>query len=250
MLIVVNAISDKGSQLPTNEDMVLVGNNCLRNTSKEYEFDLAAYDYPFLIAVADGLGGHRSGEYASEFVLKQMARVVNAIPSKLDFIALKKYFANAALTINDVVLIESNSYPDRLGMASTFSGVLFYGNKVYMLHIGDSRIYHHSKNKLTQLSKDHTLFVQQGHELAKKNVISNAFGKVRNIYLDFEEITTQLKDNDQLLLCTDGLTTELSDTIIEQQLSQPKSHLRLVELANKQSSGDNISLALIRYIKY
>ena len=248
MKLIIDAISDKGKVRNSNEDMILVGNDCLRDASKSYEFDFTTYEFPFMIAVADGLGGHKGGAHASEIVQKKMASTVNQLPLNLKQSVIKSYFIASVQSIHQCILDEGNINFEVRGMASTFSGVLFYGAKIFLTHIGDSRIYHFSKGKLTRFSRDHSLQELKGNNGALRTAIVNAFG-APDLFLDFEEITAKLQNEDILLICTDGLSKELSDEEIANCLSKPNCHSKLVDEAQKAGGNDNISIAVIRYIK-
>ncbi|MFP5039499.1 PP2C family protein-serine/threonine phosphatase [Parasediminibacterium sp. JCM 36343] len=250
MRLIIDAISDKGSIPHANEDMVLVGNDCLRDAAKSYAFDFDTYDYSFLIALADGLGGHTKGAYASEAVLKKMQLSIAMLPPGLRANDLKKYLGNVVSLINEYIRAESDKDSSQLGMASTFSGVLFYENHFFLLHIGDSRVYRYGKGKLTRLSRDHSPEELKVNNGKLKNVLLNAFGTEKEIFFDFEDITQKLHDDDIILLCTDGLTNQLPDDSIEKYIALPDAHLLLAKEANNQGGHDNISMAVVRYVKY
>lgn len=252
MKLVIEAISDVGVVRTANEDLILVGNDTLRNAAKRYEFDFSTYEHPFIIAVADGLGGHKSGAIASEFVIQNMEKAISQLPLNLSKGVIKSYFNATSKSIHDSLLDEGNADEAKKGMASTFSGALFYGNKIFILHVGDTRIYHFSSNKnlLKRLSRDHSLQELNGHDGALKTAIVNAFGAGKDIFIDFDEITNTLQDNDLLLICSDGLTKELSDDEIAKHLNNTNGYLKLAEEAKKQGGNDNISLAIVRYMKY
>lgn len=252
MKLVIEAISDKGVVRTENEDLVLVGNDTLRDASKRYEFDFSTYEHPFIIAVADGLGGHKSGEVASEYVIENMAKAVNQLPLNLPRNLVKSYFTATSKTIHDCMLDEGFVDESKKGMASTFSGVLLYGTKVFLIHVGDTRIYHFNSNKkeLIRLSRDHSLLELDGNDGALGSAIVNAFGAKKDIFIDFNEITNKLQDGDLLLVCSDGLTKELSDDEIAKSIGKSNSYLKLAEEAKKKGGNDNISLAVIRYMKY
>ncbi len=252
MKLVIEAISDIGVVRTANEDLILVGNDTLRNAAKRYEFDFSTYEHPFIIAVADGLGGHKSGAIASEFVMQNMAKAINQLPLNLSKNVVRSYLNATSKSIHDSILDEGNADETRKGMASTFSGALFYSNKIFLLHVGDTRIYHYSSQKslLTRLSRDHSLQELNGNDGALKTAIVNAFGASKDIFIDFDEITNILQDTDLLLICSDGLTKELSDEQIAEQLNNPNGYLKLTDEAKKQGGNDNISLAVVRYMKY
>ena len=252
MKLVIEAISDKGIVPSANEDMVLVGNDTLRDADKKYEFDFSTYDYPFIIAVADGLGGHKSGAFASEYVVQLIAKAVKELPQNLPAPVIKSYFTATSKSIHDCLLDEGKSNFAKKGMASTFSGVLFYSKKVFLIHAGDSRIYQYNsvKKELKRLSRDHSLQELKGNNGALKTAIVNAFGAEKDIFIDFDEITAKLNDGDYLFLCTDGLTKELSDAEIADKLTLQDGYLKLTEEAKQHGGNDNISLVVIKYMKF
>ena len=252
MKLVIEAISDRGVVPTANEDMILVGNDTLRDAAKKYEFDFSTYEHPFIIAIADGLGGHKSGAIASEYVIQLIAKAVKELPPNLRAPIVKSYFTATSKTIHDCMLDEGKSDFSKKGMASTFSAVLFYNKKVFLIHVGDSRIYHYNvtKRELKRLSRDHSLQELKGNDGALKTAIVNAFGAEKDLFIDFDEITAKLNDDDYLLLCTDGLTKELNDAEIADKLMMPDGCQKLTDEAKKQGGSDNISVAIIKYMKY
>jgi protein phosphatase len=250
MKLIIEAISDKGNVRKINEDMLLIGNDRLRDATKVYEFDFSTYEFPFLIAVADGLGGHNNGAYASDFVLKKMQNIIRQLPISLPRKTLKSYLTATSKTIHQCMLEEGAADSNKRGMASTFSGLLFYGSKVFYIHVGDSRIYQFTKGNLKRLSKDHSLKELNGNNDTYKNAIVNAFGASTDLFIDFDEISNKVFDDDILMICSDGLSSELSDEEIKQYINAPEGFQTLVNEAKKAGGYDNISLAMIRYVKY
>ena len=249
MKLIIQAISDIGCVRSKNEDMILIGNEYLRDTAKAYEFDFDSSEHPFLVAVADGMGGHKGGGYASEIVLNNMNQVVKDVERDLDLHTLKNNLAAKIKSIHNLLLDESKKDNEKEGMGSTFTGILFYSNKLYLINVGDSRIYRFRDSILSQLSKDHSLSELSGDPNAPKNVILNSFGAGENIFMDFEDISERIINEDTLLLCSDGLSGELSDEEIERILSTPLSHISLVEAAKKMGGKDNVSVVVLNYIE-
>jgi len=242
MKLIINAISDIGNVRSNNEDMILIGNEFLRDAFKNYEFDFESSGHPFLISVADGMGGHKGGEYASEIVLNEMNRVIRSLPINLPMSELKNTLKKNILTIHKQLIEDGLKDPAKTGMGSTFIGVLFFQNSIFMINIGDSRLYRFREGILTQLSRDHSLSEMTNNSDAPKNIIVNSFGAGQKIFFDFEDISTRILDSDILLLCSDGLTGELTDVEIETILSQPDSMDILLNLAKDHGGKDNISI--------
>ena len=103
---------------------------------------------------------------------------------------------------------------------------------------------------LTRLSRDHSLQELNGNDGALKTAIVNAFGANKDIFIDFHEITHKLQDTDLLLICSDGLTKELTDDQIANLINNSNSYLKLADEAKKLGGNDNISIAVVRYMKY
>jgi protein phosphatase len=89
-----------------------------------------------------------------------------------------------------------------------------------------------------------------GNDGALKTAIVNAFGANKDIFIDFHEITHKLQDTDLLLICSDGLTKELTDDQIANLINNSNSYLKLADEAKKLGGNDNISIAVVRYMKY
>ena len=128
MKININALSDIGCVRSNNEDMILIGNESLRDASNDYEFDFDSAEYPFLIAVADGMGGQNAGEYASQIVLNEMNRVIRSLPIDLPLSELKSYLRKDIENIHKQLIECGLSDNSKAGMGSTFFGVLLFQN--------------------------------------------------------------------------------------------------------------------------
>ncbi len=247
MKLIIQAISDIGCVRSNNEDMILVGNEYLRDSKKSYEFDFDGSEHSFLAAVADGMGGHKGGGYASEIVLHKMNEAVRELDKDLNFDDLKSNLTEKVKAIHNYLLEESLKDKEKTGMGSTFTGILFYTNKLYLINIGDSRIYRFRDGILSQLSRDHSLSEIYRDPTAPKNVILNSFGAGQKIFMDFEDISERIITDDILLLCSDGLSGEMSDEEIEKLLTVLESYLALVDEAKKRGAKDNVSVIILKY---
>ena len=142
------------------------------------------------------------------------------------------------------------------GMGTTFTAAAVIGNKLYGLHVGDSRIYVYDKNGLKQLTKDHSfvmemvrmgkLTIDEARVHPKRNMITRAVGIEETIPAD--TVICTLEDDSIVLVCSDGLSTMITDDEIEKILKKKtdigKKADLLVELANKNGGYDNISVIL------
>lgn len=247
MKLIIHAISDIGNIRENNEDMVLVGNEFLRDTSKDYEFDFDSAEHPFLVAVADGMGGHKGGEYASEMVLAEMNQAVRDLENAPLDMELKSYFDERIKTAHAKLLEEGAADANKTGMGSTFVGVLFFHNSIYSINVGDSRLYRFRDGILVQLSRDHSLSEMTKDPDAPKNVIVNSFGAGQKIFFDFEDISQRVLHDDKILLCSDGLSGELTDDEIESIISDKADIAKLLGSAKNKEGKDNISVIIVDY---
>lgn len=247
MKLIINAVSDIGNVRTNNEDMILVGNEFLRDASKNYEFDFESSEYPFLIAVADGMGGHKGGKYASEIVLAEMNKAVRDLNKELSNAELKGVLGERIMAIHKRLLDEGAKDSEKTSMGSTFVGILFFQGSVFFINVGDSRLYRFREGILTQLSRDHSLSEMSNNPDVPKNIIINSFGAGKKIFFDFEDISQRIMNDDKILLCSDGLNSELTDDEIEPILTNENGSSLLVEAAKIKEGKDNISVIIILY---
>jgi serine/threonine protein phosphatase PrpC len=247
MKLIINAISDIGNVRLNNEDMILVGNEFLRDASMSYEFDFESSEHPLLIAVADGMGGHKCGAYASEIVLAEMNKAIRDLKGELSNTDLKDFLNKRITAIHTILLDEGTKDQEKTGMGSTFVGILIFQNSFFLINIGDSRLYRLREGILTQLSRDHSLSEMTNNPDAPKNIIVNSFGAGQKIFFDFEDISQRILHNDKILLCSDGLNSELTDDEIESLITDSPDPIRLVDAAKNKEGKDNVSVIIIHY---
>jgi len=245
MKLKVSAVSDLGCVRSNNEDMILVVDQLIRDSSGEIECTTGTRN--FWIAVADGMGGHNAGEVASEFVLREMAAFVETIPANLNAEDLKNVMNALVKDIHAQLNQMGVTQQAAKGLGTTFCGLLFYQEEVYSINIGDSRLYRFRGNCLVQLTRDHTLRNMLNDMSVPVNQIANSFGGgMEKIFIDFEDHTDRLFSNDLLLLCTDGLNGELTDDEIENALEENSGCSELVNGAKEKGGRDNISCVTIK----
>ena len=248
MNIRVSAICDKGLARSINEDAILINKDILRDTQSDYDIDINDTKAPFMIAVADGLGGHEAGEVASSFVVSSLSDKVSHLSQGLSVNDLKKTLNILIKEIHEEILAKGRSIPELNGMGSTMNGILFYSNKIFSINVGDSRLYRFRAGVLACLTKDHTLREISGNENSPSNIILNSFGGGKTIFFDFEELSARILTDDVLLICSDGLTLELSDDEIETLIEKGLSVNDLVNAAKSKGGKDNISVILIKIV--
>lgn len=235
-------LTDVGKIREHNEDAGVI----LKNKNNEV-----------MLAVADGMGGHKAGEIASSIVIDHLTsrfKKIKSFGSKEDAVS---FLRTIATEMNDKIFEYTNNNPDSKGMGTTFvcaiktNDYLLYGN------IGDSSGFVIKKGKIHKVTKDHTLvnlLVSTGElteEEAKyhprKNVLMRALGANNPIEIDIFDVES---DVDGVLLCSDGLTNMLTNEQIERVLKEEKNVDdvvgKLIKKANARGGNDNISVAYLK----
>lgn len=237
-------LSDIGTIRPNNEDVIA---------------SLPSHNF---FAIADGMGGHRAGEIAAK------EATIELISSFMEFFSSNqnKLFSQKQITSNLIKAIEkANKRVFTLGqenlsfrgMGTTLCCLHIYHNWITYAHVGDSRVYLFRKDKLTQLTKDHSLLselnsiynpsINKLAPLPYKNIITKAVGTNINVEPSIKIEKYHL--NDRFLLCTDGLSDYISNEEISYILGTSQSVKiaikKLIEAAKNNGSRDNISGLLI-----
>ena len=190
-----------------------------RKMNQDYVFATAdpVGNLPNLFVVADGMGGHNAGDYASSHAVTSM---VEEIRQDADFNPVK-VIRHAIECVNTEILAQAQQDEKLRGMGTTIVAATIVGHYAYVANVGDSRLYVIGED-ITQITRDHSLveeMVQLGqidrkaartHE--KKNYITRAIGGCETV--EAEMFSVDLKDNDIILMCSDGLTNMLEDSEI------------------------------------
>lgn len=234
--------SDKGLKRNNNEDACFI-------MPKEEVFILA-----------DGVGGGASGEIASRTTVSMVAEYVRSNPPKgiTDVATVKAYFLPCIQDVNQRLFSMAEKHVENLGMATTLVLCHINGRKAYFVNIGDSRAYIFRKEKLKQITEDHSYVNDliktgvitekdaQNHE--KKNMITKALGGDEICEPDFYQVN--IEKDDIVLLCTDGLYSEVEEEVIVKILSEdasmPDISSELVKKANQRGGRDNITVICVK----
>lgn len=234
------SVTDVGQKRQVNQDYVYASEEPVGNL-------------PNLFVVADGMGGHNAGDFASSFAVQTLVRTIledeNQNPIKI--------IRHAVEEANCKVLEESKLHAEMSGMGTTMVLVTIIDDYAYVANVGDSRLYL-IEDQILQITKDHSLvqeMVRRGlitKEEAKehpdKNIITRVLGIGPEIEVDFFDI--HLKENSVLLLCSDGLSNMVSDEdiwrIVSTSREMKEAGMRLVSLANENGGKDNIAVVLVQ----
>ena len=218
-----------------------------------------------IYAVADGVGGLNSGEVASRnamsgvesFILANPITGADNLEGKYRENWLKGYFTRCLQKVNSEILMTANEEPEYSRMATTVVICYLDMESIYIVNVGDSRAYILRDEILTQLSIDHTyvnslisagtLTESEARIHPQKNIITKALGSGKNFEPDFFRF--DLHDGDRILLCTDGLHGELTDSEISVILTASddlnETCKLLVDTANNKGGSDNITVVCI-----
>lgn len=209
-----------------------------------------------LFVVCDGMGGAAAGEVASQTSVMTVTETL-CQPEAADDArqALESGIAEA----NRRVFSRAEREPSLHGMGTTLVSLLVREGCVWIAHVGDSRCYRFRAGKLERMTQDHSLVDEQVRlgqmtpaeaEMSPlRNVITRAIGTREMVAPDIEEVATE--QGDLFLLCSDGLTKEVSDSRLAELLQQDSSDLQglcrhLIEDANAAGGSDNITAVAVR----
>jgi serine/threonine protein phosphatase PrpC len=241
----------------------------MKRTHNEDYFSLIEDEQLFL--VADGMGGHASGEVASKMAAETIGEFYQRTrededatwPYKMD--RSLSYIENrlvCAVKLANLRIFEMSCRDIRYkGMGTTLVSVLVCGDKIYVGHVGDSRVYRLRENGIQQLTRDHSLLEdykeakpdmteEEERNFPHKNVITRALGMRETVQVDIRG--HQIKSGDIYILCSDGLSGMVPDQQILEVVNNAKSLERavaeLVDAANRQGGTDNITTLLLQCI--
>ena len=234
-------LTDPGMVRDHNEDNLII----LKNSNNEY-----------LLAVADGMGGHKAGEVASSIAIEYLKNKFNSFSTVGNKNEAIKWIRETAVEINNNIFAYTNEHVESKGMGTTLVMAIFSNDYLLFGNIGDSSGFVFKDNKLFKVTKDHTLvnlLISTG-ELSKedakfhpkKNVLMKALGAVNPAEVDVFDVETSV---DGILLCSDGLTNMLSveqiENVLKMDLSLEEKSRKLIMKSNNRGGTDNISIAIL-----
>jgi protein phosphatase len=239
---------------------------------RDHNEDVVASDAEIgLVVLADGMGGYKAGEVASEIaVLTIVAELKEAMldldPGQVDPVtemqAESLLVTEAVRQANASIYGVSQDQPQCEGMGTTLVMGLFTNDKLLVGHIGDSRMYRLRDEALVQLTEDHSLLQEQlntglitpeqARTSTNKNLVTRALGVDPEVELELHEYDVEV--GDIYLMCSDGLTDLVEDEEIHATLNKLSTNLELaanhlIQLANDNGGKDNISVILVRVLK-
>lgn len=232
-----SAQTDIGLKRSNNEDSIDVCRNKIGD---------------ILFLVADGMGGHNAGEVASEMIREIITSAFKKIDDKqVDY---QKFLYDIIKEANTEVYRQSLVEVSQNNMGTTISVMIMQGDRIFVGHVGDSRIYYMTDKRVELLTKDHTLVQamldaetitqDEADHSPYKNVLLQALGTTKNITL--HQMSAKIPKQCHFILCSDGLTGAVSSNEIWQIMTSgyelEERVQMLIQLANNRGGGDNVSV--------
>lgn len=233
------SVTDIGKKRESNQDYV-------------YTSDTPVGALPNLFLVADGMGGHNAGDYASKFTVETIISLIETLPGDNP----EELLSAAIREANTRLIEQAESDPSLRGMGTTLVAMTIDGDQMLVANVGDSRLYTVGQ-QITQITEDHSL-VQEMVRIGEmdraearispdKNIITRAIGADTYVEIDFFQRTVQR--GEQILMCTDGLTNMVEDEdirrIAEGQRDVVEAAMKLVQKANENGGKDNITVVIV-----
>ena len=203
-----------------------------------------------IVLVADGMGGHKAGEVASETAAQTIrACAVKMQGREISIKTALKWVRQA----NQIIYRMANEKPECMGMGTTMTFLYFMDKHALLAHVGDSRCYRIRDGRIMQLTKDHSLVAElvrigeitpeQARNHPYRNIITRALGTDDYVAVDAQDIPVE--ENDVYLLCSDGLSNYLEeDELLHAVQNQPSDALcdHLVQIVLDRGGRDNITV--------
>ena len=207
---------------------------------------------PNLFVVADGMGGHQAGDYASRYIVENLVSYLQYTENSQIVPLLRE----GILKVNTMLYQESKEKPELSGMGTTLVAAVADENTLYVANVGDSRLYL-VRDRIRQVTRDHS-YVEELVSLGrlergskdykdKKNIITRAVGTEDKLLVDFFEVG--LEPGDFILMCSDGLSNMLEDVEMEEivgsDLELEEKAEKLITVANDNGGKDNKAVVLV-----
>lgn len=234
-------LTDAGKVRDHNEDSVII----LKNANNEY-----------LLAVADGMGGHKAGEVASSMAINHLADKFKQREKMGEKSEAVNFIRNEVNEINESIFAYTDQHEESTGMGTTLVLAIFTEDYLLFGNVGDSSGFVFKNEKLYKVTKDHTLVnllvktgeltPEEAEHHPKKNILMRALGANNPAEVDIFDVDT---DIDGIFLCSDGLTTMLNENQVERVLlttnTLEEKVIKLIRKCNVRGGTDNISIACL-----
>ena len=233
------SLTDIGLKRKLNQDYV-------------YSCETSLGKLPNIFIVADGMGGHNAGDFASRCTVETIIETVLESEAENPVQIIR----DAIVEANKKIREQSSASEELRGMGTTVVVAVIIDKMLYVANVGDSRLYL-LRDGIKQITRDHSLVEEMvrigeidrasARTHPDKNIITRAIGAGENVDIDFFEL--ELEEKDLILMCTDGLTNMLEDSeisiIIKSQRDVAGKAEELVKAANNNGGKDNIAVIVI-----
>lgn len=225
-----------------------------RKLNQDYVFtaDLPVGKLPNLYLVADGMGGHRAGGFASRYTVETIVEEVSSNREEDVFSILKQAIVEANYKIRQKAAEDINM----AGMGTTLVAATIQNNVLKVANVGDSRLYLVNQ-EIRQITVDHSLVEEmvrmggldreQARNHENKNIITRAIGAQIEVKPDFFEV--QIEEGDRIFMCTDGVSNMLTDEeilfLLNSEGTDEERIEKIVDAANEHGGRDNMGIILI-----
>ena len=230
----------------------------VRGMNQDYFYIPRNYDEPFICILADGMGGYKGGEVASKLATNS---ALSYLQSNFDKISHEKenileLIKNSIEYANMIVYEKSKEEKQLDGMGTTIEICLIFNNRVYIGHVGDSRVYRLRKEFMRKLTTDHsyvqklvkdgTITKEEAEHHPKKNMLMKALGCTA--YVDPDIMVKGFQKNDMLLISSDGLTNMVTESEIYEVINKSYRNAPriLIDKANEYGGYDNVTVIIIK----
>ena len=236
----IYSATDVGQKRKMNQDYVFASEGPVGNL-------------PNLFTVADGMGGHNAGDYASSHAVRIL---VDEIREDADYNPVK-VIRHAIETANTEIRNRAQEDENLRGMGTTMVVATIVDQYAYVANVGDSRLYV-IQDGIHQITRDHSLVqemvrmgeidAEQARKHPKKNIITRALGAEKTVDIDFFDL--KLEPGDVVLMCSDGLSNMVEDSQLKEIISDTDTDLDekgriLIREANRNGGKDNIAIVLV-----
>ena len=232
----------------------------VREINQDYYYISTSLDEVQLYILADGMGGYNGGEIASSLAVETAKKYVenNFKEIEKDRDSIIQLLGSSIEYANMVVYEKSKENPELQGMGTTLEICLVYNNKVYIGHVGDSRIYRIRKQFIRKLTQDHsyvqklvkegTITKEQAEHHPQKNKLMKALGC--NAFVEPDVMVKGFLKDDILIICSDGLSNLVDQQTMYEMASKNMEQATkdLVKLANERGGYDNITVVIVKNI--
>ncbi len=232
----------------------------VREINEDYFYISTSLDEVQLYILADGMGGYNGGEIASSLAVQTAKNYIenNFKETEKDKDSIIQLLGSSMEYANMIVYEKAKENPELQGMGTTLEICLIYNNKVYIGHVGDSRIYRIRKSFIRKLTQDHsyvqklvkegTITKEQAEHHPQKNMLMKALGC--NAFVEPDVMVKGFLKDDILIMCSDGLSNLVGQETIYEMASQniEQATKDLVKLANDRGGYDNITVVIIKNI--